>query len=133
MQEKVIKFVARIVNAFKKKGPEPCPSCALLKTEIESMGKDLAGVVKENLEIWSLRQKILFLETDLIKQKREQTQADLLMVSAKIIKTILEDNEPPAELLNQQADLQQQLNSLSQIIYGLPNTARGVLGGLGLL
>mgnify|MGYP001558849546 CR=1 FL=1 len=95
--------------------PPPCLSCVELKTHLENREERLTAMVMENIEIPSLRQSILSLKADLLKQKREQTEADLLLVSVKIIKSILDTgNSPPTQLMNQQAELRQSFNILQQ-------------------
>ena len=105
----------------------PCSFCVELKTHIENQKQRLKQVIMENTEIPSLRQTILSLEANLLKQKRERAEADLLLVSAKIIKSILDTgNNPPTQLINNQAELYRQMNAQRQVGFA----SLGPLGNL---
>lgn len=93
--------------------PLPCSSCVRLSIQLHDRDEYLKQALMENMELSSLRQTILDLKADLLKQKREQTEADLVLVSVKIIKSILDTGNKPPQLMNQQAALSQQLSKIS--------------------
>ena len=110
---------------------KPCQSCLELKSSLEVLGKRHREAVNENIEIPSLRQKIADLEFDLLRQKRDQTEADLVLVSIKIIKAALV-GDVPRPLIDEQAQLRGQLQQ-SQLAVSQSRAELGPFGPLGSL